>query len=537
MKIIVITGGVVSSLGKGIAGASLGNLLHARGIKVVMQKMDPYLNLDPGTMSPYQHGEVFVTRDGAETDLDLGHYERFTDVPCNHLSTHTSGQVYEAVLQKERDGLFLGETVQVIPHITDEIRSRICEYAKEGEVSIVEIGGTVGDIESQPFLEALRQMRRQHGQDMFFIHVTPVPYIKAASELKTKPTQHSVAELRKLGIIPDALLLRAETPVPDELREKISLFCDLPVASVISCPDARDVYEVPLILHEGNLDQLVVDKLALGGHQPELLDWQLVCERIIGSTVPVRIALVGKYTEHQDAYLSLSEALRHAASAHHRQLEIISVDAESINRKSAAKELSGVDAIVSPGGFGDRGFEGKVAAARFASEQQIPFLGICLGMQAAVVACARDAGMRRAQSREFAPTSRQCVIDLSPDQKKVSRKGGTMRLGQQPVQIKKGSFLAKIYGRESVSERHRHRYEVCEKFLPIIEQGGLIVSARHPQSNLIEAVENSDHPFFVGCQFHPELESRPTRPHPIFISFIEAASDNHQAGLLNSDLG
>lgn len=524
-KIIVITGGVVSSLGKGIAAASLGNLLRARGLHVSLQKLDPYLNLDPGTMSPYQHGEVFVTRDGAETDLDLGHYERFTDEPCSQNSTHTSGKVYEAVLDKERRGDFLGSTVQVIPHITDEIRRRIEDYAAGSPVTIVEIGGTVGDIESQPFLEALRQMRRQIGERMFFIHVTPVPYIKAASELKTKPTQHSVAELRKLGIIPDALLLRAESSVPDELREKIALFCDLPVDHVISAPDARDIYEVPLLLHEGGLDDLVVNKLNLTTRQPDLADWQAVCERIIGSTVPVKIALVGKYTDHQDAYLSVTEALRHASAAQHRQLELISIDAEAVNRESAESLLGEADAIIVPGGFGDRGFEGKIEAIRYAREQKIPFLGICLGMQAAVVEIARHgAGLRRAQSREFAPRSRQCVIDLTGGQTTSGNKGGTMRLGSEMIDIVDGSRLKSIYQKETIEERHRHRYEVNNKFLPQLKEAGLIVSARQEGSRLVEAIEIDDHPFFIACQFHPELESRPTRPHPIFSAFIEAAS-------------
>jgi CTP synthase len=521
MKIIVVTGGVVSSLGKGIAAASLGNLLHARGIDVVMQKMDPYLNLDPGTMSPYQHGEVFVTRDGTETDLDLGHYERFTDVPCNSQSTHTSGRVYERVLQKERDGDFLGSTVQVIPHITDEIRKRIEDYAEGHDVSIVEIGGTVGDIESTPFLEALRQMRRQLGPDMFFIHVTPVPYIKAASELKTKPTQHSVAELRKLGIVPDALLLRAETVVPDDLREKISLFCDLPIESVLSCPDARDIYEVPLILHEGGLDNLVAEKFGFPDKEPDLRKWQAMSERIIGSTLPIKVALVGKYQGHQDAYLSVTEALRHAAASRHRHLELISIDAEAVTEESAEGLLHNVDAILVPGGFGDRGFEGKIEAARYARGRSIPFLGICLGMQAAVLDIARhEAGIKKAQSREFAPRSRQCVIDLSDEQKNITARGGTMRLGSQSADIKKGTLLHKIYQQDQISERHRHRYEVSEKFVDNLENAGLIISARHHDRGLVEAIEIKDHPFFIGCQYHPELESYPTRPHPLFVGLL-----------------
>lgn len=524
-KIIVITGGVVSSLGKGIAAASLGNLLRARGMHVSLQKLDPYLNLDPGTMSPYQHGEVFVTRDGAETDLDLGHYERFTDEPCSQNSTHTSGKVYEAVLDKERNGDFLGATVQVIPHITDEIRDRILSNAEGSQVAIVEIGGTVGDIESQPFLEALRQMRRQMGDDMFFIHVTPVPYIKAAAELKTKPTQHSVAELRKLGIIPDALLLRAETEVPEDLREKIALFCDLPLGSVISAPDARDIYEVPLLLHEGGLDDLVVDKLSLSSKAPNLDKWQAVCEKIIGSTVPVKVALVGKYTDHQDAYLSVTEALRHAAAENHRQLELVAIEAESVNRDSAESLLSDVDAILVPGGFGDRGFEGKIETIRYARENNIPFLGICLGMQAAVVEIARNkAGLRRAQSREFAPRSRQCVIDISKDQKGLVAKGGTMRLGSQDVHLEKDTHLQEIYDRDDISERHRHRYEVNKRFIPQLKDAGMVVAATHPGRGLVEAIEIEEHPFFIACQFHPELESRPTKPHPIFAAFIKAAS-------------
>jgi CTP synthase len=523
-----VTGGVVSSLGKGIAAASLGNLLRARGLTVSMTKMDPYLNLDPGTMNPYEHGEVFVTCDGAETDLDLGHYERFTDVPCTQSSTHAQGRIYEDVLRREREGEFLGKTVQIIPHITDEIKRRITAAAENVDVAIIEIGGTVGDIESQPFLEAVRQMRRQIGmENMCFVHLTYAPYIAAAGELKTKPTQQSVSGLRQTGLIPDVLLVRSEQPLPSELKQKIAVFCDLPDNAVISGHDARDIYEVPLLYHAQGLDRFVCNRLRLECQdEPDLTEWRSFCERILGSSVPVKVAVVGKYIEHQDAYLSIRESLRHAAAAHHRALEIEWVDAESVTDQSAATLLADVDAILVPGGFGARGVDGKIAACRYARMNGVPFLGICLGLQMAVVEFARNAArISGATSREFTARGRNCVIDLSAEQRGVRHKGGTMRLGEQAAQVVAGTLLHRLYGAEEIRERHRHRFEVAERFVPQLEAAGLVVSARHPERGLVECIElpQDMHPFYVAAQYHPELSSRPTRPHPLFAGLIQAA--------------
>ena len=526
-RFVIVTGGVVSSLGKGIAGASLGNLLRARGLKVRQAKADPYWNLDPGTMSPGEHGEIFLTADGAECDLDLGHYERFTDVPTLRTSSFSFGQVANEVLRKERAGEYLGATVQITPHVTDEIRRRIMLGAEGADVAIIEIGGTVGDMESRPFMEALRQMRRELGPErMCFVHCTLVPWIAAAGELKTKPTQHSVAEMRSLGLSPDVVLLRAEQPVPAELKDKIALMCDLPDEAVISCPDARDAYEVPLILNAEGLDELVCRRLRLDdAPAPDLDPWRSVCERLIGASVPVRIAVVGKYG-HPDAYLSIREALRHAAAHQHRRLEMVWVDAEQVTADSAPSLFSGVAGILVPGGFGERGVEGKIATARYARENQVPYLGICLGMQVAVIEFARHvAHIRAATSREFSERAKNCVIDLSHEQKGVKDKGGTMRLGEQQMNITPGTLLHGVYGSLSASERHRHRFEVAERYVEQLEAAGLVIGARHPERGLVECIElpADQHPYFIATQSHPEFSSRPVTPNPLFVGLIAAA--------------
>jgi CTP synthase len=526
VKYVFVTGGVVSGLGKGIAAASLGTLLKARGLKVSLQKCDPYLNVDPGTMSPYQHGEVFVTEDGAETDLDLGHYERFTDENLTRTSNVTTGAVYEAVIRRERRGDYDGATVQVIPHVTNEIKSRIRQAATSSaaDVVIVEIGGTVGDIESLPFLEAIRQLRNDVGREhVAFVHVTLVPYLDASGELKTKTTQHSVNELRRIGIEPDILVLRSNRPITPDVREKIALYGGIPTGSVISATDAADVYMVPLHLEKEGFDTAVCSRLGIRTGPPNLREWSALVKRIEGRQGKVKIALVGKYVQLHDAYLSVAEALKHAGIHHGVEVEIDWVDAE---RPDLERVISSADGILVPGGFGDRGIEGKIEAVRVARMKKIPYLGVCLGMQVAVIEYARNVcGMQGANSSEFDPESPFPVIDLLPEQRQIEERGGTMRLGADPVNLVEGTRVRASYADEPVVyERHRHRYEVNPALRPQIEAAGLVMSGLSPDGRLVETIELPDHPWFVASQFHPEFKSRPTRPQPLFRDFVGAAA-------------
>ena len=526
-KHVFITGGVVSSLGKGITGASLGRLLKSRGLKVVIQKFDPYLNVDPGTMSPFQHGEVFVTDDGAETDLDLGHYERFVDENLNRDSNITSGSVYYNVIRKERRGDYLGGTVQVIPHITNEIKERIARVARNPEVDVVitEIGGTVGDIESLPFLEAIRQFRNDIGRkNVIYIHVTLIPHLGMSGELKTKPTQHSVHELRGIGIQPDIIVCRADRPINQDLRDKIALFCDVEPKAVVAALDATDVYFVPLNLRDEGLDRLVIDKLEMKAGPLDLTEWNELVEKVRAKSGTVRIALVGKYVQLQDAYLSVVEALRHAGIHHGRDVEIVWVDAETLKPEEIRSQLASADGILVPGGFGVRGIEGKILAVQYARENNVPFLGICLGLQVAAVEFARHVGgMIGANSAEFDPSTPYAVIDLLPEQKDLEDKGGTMRLGSYPTKVMAGTKAFEAYGEEVIYERHRHRYEFNNVFRAPLVDKGLIISGLSPDDRLVEMVELPDHPWFVTTQAHPEFKSRPTRPQPLFRDFVGAA--------------
>ena len=527
-RFIFITGGVVSSLGKGIAAASLGRLLVSRGLTVGLQKFDPYINVDPGTMSPYQHGEVFVTEDGAETDLDLGHYERFTDAPTSRASNVTAGGIYNTVIRRERRGDYLGGTVQVVPHITDEIKQRIALIAQFSDVDFVitEIGGTVGDIESLPFLEAIRQFPVDVGRRRcMFIHLTLVPYIGHAGELKTKPTQHSVNELRRIGIAPDMLMCRSEGSLSQEIRKKIALFASLPPSAIVSACDVDNIYKVPLTFNEQGVDDFVLEHFGMEAAAPELSRWQEPIERAEGASRTVRIALVGKYVQLEDAYLSVCEALRHAAALQDARVQIDWVDSEQLEGGGAALELlAQADGILIPGGFGGRGIEGKIEAARVAREQRIPYLGICLGMQIAVAEFARHvAGMEGANSTEFDLETPYPVIDLLPEQKEVADLGGTMRLGADPIKLHEGSRAREVYGEAVVYERHRHRYEVNNLLRKRLQSAGLCVSGTSPDERLVEVVELEEHPFFVASQFHPEFKSRPERPAPLFRDFIAAA--------------
>ena len=529
-KYVFVTGGVVSSLGKGITAASLGRLLKARGLKVQVQKFDPYINVDPGTMSPFQHGEVFVTEDGAETDLDIGHYERFIDENLSRAANHTAGAVWDRVLRKERKGEYLGSTVQVIPHITNEIKSRIRSVADatDTDVVITEIGGTVGDIESLPFLEAIRQFRREVGpENVTYLHVTLVPYIDTAGELKTKPTQHSVNELRRIGIHPDILVCRSTEPLAHDIRDKIALFADVDVDAVVSCPDVSDVYLVPLSLREQGLDELVCRKLGIDAPAPDLSDWEELTSRITERRESIEIALVGKYVKLHDAYLSVHEALKHAGIAIGCRVHVRWVDAEDMSLDEARHELADVDGVLVPGGFGSRGWEGKILACRVAREDGIPYLGICLGMHVAVSEFARHvAGFEGANSTEMDPETPFPVIDLLPEQKEVEDLGGTMRLGAQAVELGDGTHTREVYGGEPViTERHRHRYEVNNAYRQQLLDAGLVVSGTFQEGRLVEIVELPDHPWFVASQFHPEFKSRPTRPAPLFREFVAAALD------------
>ncbi|HOV79221.1 MAG TPA: CTP synthase [Bacillota bacterium] len=534
-KFVFVTGGVVSSLGKGITAASLGRLLKSRGLQVAIQKLDPYINVDPGTMSPYQHGEVFVTEDGAETDLDLGHYERFIDINISRSCNVTTGGIYGSVINKERRGDYLGGTVQVIPHITNEIKEQVRRVAAESnaDVIITEIGGTVGDIESQPFLEAIRQLKGDLGKEnVVYIHVTLVPYLRAANELKTKPTQHSVKELRSIGIQPDVIVCRSELPLSREMEEKLALFCDIEKEAVIQALDVPSIYEVPLMLEEEGLADIVLNKLGIETGPPDLDEWREMVFRMKNLRYLTTIALVGKYVSLHDAYLSVVEALRHAGFYNGSAVEVKWINSEEVNCSNVREFLQDADGVLVPGGFGDRGIEGKIEAIRYARENRIPFLGLCLGMQLAVVEFARNVlGWSDADSTEFNPGTAYPVIDLLPGQKEVDRKGGTMRLGRYPCSLYPGSKAQLAYGRESIYERHRHRYEFNNVYRGDFAGKGMLFSGTSPDGYLVEIIELADHPWFVATQFHPEFKSRPNRPHPLFREFVgRARKHRHNKG-------
>lgn len=526
-KYIFVTGGVVSSLGKGIVAASLGRLLKNRGMSVTIQKFDPYINVDPGTMSPYQHGEVFVTDDGAETDLDLGHYERFIDINLNRFSNVTTGKIYSAVLKKERRGDYLGGTVQVIPHITNELKDRVYRAGKEtnADVVITEIGGTVGDIESLPFLEAIRQMKSDIGhENVMYIHCTLVPYIKAAGELKTKPTQHSVKELRSLGIQPNIIVVRTEMPISQDMKDKIALFCDIDTKAVIECEDADNLYSIPLNLQEQGLDKLVCDHMKLECKDPDMTEWKDLVTKVKNLSKTITISLVGKYVELQDAYISVVESLRHAGYAFDADVKIKWINAEQVTESNIQELTGGTDGIIVPGGFGDRGVEGKIIAAKYARENKIPFFGICLGMQIASIEYARNVlGLEGAHSAEIDPSTPYPIIDLLPEQKDVEDLGGTLRLGLYPCKLQEDTKAFEAYADEVVYERHRHRYEFNNEYRQQMEENGFVFSGTSPDGRLVEIIELKDHPWYVACQFHPEFKSRPTRPQPLFKDFIGAS--------------
>ena len=529
MKYIFITGGVVSSLGKGLTAAALGALLEMRGLVVRIQKFDPYLNVDPGTMSPFQHGEVYVLEDGAETDLDLGHYERFTSGKLSRLNSLSSGQVYESVIQKERRGDYLGKTVQVIPHVTNEIKERIYAGGKDADVLITEIGGTTGDIEGLPFLEAMRQFALEVGpKDVVFIHVTLVPFLKAAGELKTKPTQQSVAKLREIGIQPDVLVCRTDHPLDHDLRDKLSMFCNVPVKAVVECRDVEhSIYELPLALQAEGLDQLVLDLLDLKNPLPEKNIWKGIVARLLTPKYEVTIGVVGKYIELQDAYKSVYESITHAGIANNCKIDVRRIDAEDLEKKNGLARLKGLDGILVPGGFGDRGTEGKIAAAKYAREHKIPYYGLCLGLQIAVIEFARNVlKLKGANSMEFDPAPAHPVINMMEEQKTIIDKGATMRLGSYECALTPGTLAHKAYGADSVRERHRHRFEVNNAYLGQLQRAGLIVSGINPRRNLVEIVELKGHPWFLGTQAHPEFQSKPNRAHPLFAAFIAAALKN-----------
>ncbi len=534
-KYIFVTGGVVSSLGKGIAAASIGCLLESRGIKVSLQKFDPYLNVDPGTMSPFQHGEVFVTDDGAETDLDLGHYERFTHAHLTQANNLTSGRIYEQIIARERRGDYLGKTVQVIPHVTNEIKAAAKKLSAEADVVIVEVGGTVGDIESLPFLEAIRQMRHELGRDnCIFVHVTLVPWIAAAQELKTKPTQHSVKELRALGIQPDILLCRAERFLPQEMKQKIALFCDVDEEAVITARDVKSVYEVPLSFSEEGVDGIILRHLKIESKPSDLAKWTAMIQRMHNPVDEVSIALVGKYIEYEDSYKSLKEALLHGALAHNLKVDIQWIEAEKVDDSSEwARRLENVDGILVPGGFGKRGIEGMLHAIRFAREQKVPYFGICLGMQTMVIEYARNVcGLSEANSSEFDPATPDRVIYKLRELKGVDELGGTMRLGAWPCVLKEGSFARDAYGSNEISERHRHRFEFNREYEGILTGAGLRITGETPDRTYVEICEIEDHPWYLGCQFHPEFKSKPLEPHPLFQSFIAAAYEFRRQRLM-----
>jgi len=524
-KFIFITGGVVSGLGKGIAAASIGALLESRGLTVTLQKLDPYINVDPGTMSPFQHGEVFVTDDGAETDLDLGHYERFTSAQMTRLNNFTTGKIYDSVIQKERRGDYLGRTVQVIPHITDEIKASIMKVATGVDLVLVEIGGTVGDIESLPFLEAIRQFRIDIGREnVLYIHLTLIPYLSASGEIKTKPTQHSVQKLREIGIQPDILLCRSFKPLSREIKSKISLYCNVPPDCVVTALDVTSIYDVPLMLHEEGLDEKIAEILNIWTKAPDLKRWEDLADKIRNPQGEVTIGIVGKYVHLTDSYKSLNEALRHGGIANNIKVNLKFIDAEELERDDKLTPLEGVDGILVPGGFGERGTEGKIRAIRFAREKKIPFYGICLGMQLAVVEFARNVcGLEKAASLEFDTNTPDPVISLMEEQKAFYNKGATMRLGAYPCVLEKDSRSFEAYGEKEISERHRHRYEFNNQYTELLTQHGLKIVGTSPKTGLVEMIELANHPWFVGCQFHPEFKSRPMEPHPLFSHFIRAS--------------
>jgi CTP synthase len=528
-KYIFVTGGVVSSVGKGITVASIGTILKSRQITVSVQKLDPYLNVDPGTMSPYQHGEVFVTKDGAETDLDLGNYERFIDVEFTADSNVTSGQIYSAIIAKERQGDFLGGTIQIVPHLTTEIKERFKQLAENSraDVILIEVGGTVGDIEGQPFLEAIRQMRNDVGRNnVLYIHVTFLPYLHSTGELKTKPTQHSVNELRRIGIQPDVIICRSDHPIAEGIRDKISLFCDVEKQAVIFLPTVDTIYEIPLILEESGLGQIIVDKLGIKARPAELRQWQKMVQYIKTPHEPVNIALVGKYVELNDAYFSVREALYHAALFNDRELNLFWVHSEELDKNGADALLRAAQGIIVPGGFGERGIEGKIKAARYARENEIPYLGLCLGLHVMVIELARDVfGSDEPNSTEFEPSTHYPVIDLLPEQKDIKAKGATMRLGNYPCKLTPESLAGNAYSQPLVYERHRHRYEFNNEFRETLHKAGMVYSGVSPDDRLVEVCELADHPWMVSCQFHPEFGSRPGRPHPLFRNFISVAKD------------
>lgn len=523
-KFLFVTGGVVSSLGKGLAAASIGALMEVRGLRVSMQKLDPYINVDPGTMSPFQHGEVFVTDDGAETDLDLGHYERYTSARLSRKSNFTTGQIYDTVIRKERHGDYLGGTVQVIPHITNEIKSKIIDNAQGVDLAIVEVGGTVGDIESLPFLEAIRQFRADLGRDnVLYIHLTLVPYLAAAGELKTKPTQHSVKDLRQIGIQPDILLCRCDREIPHDMKNKIALFCNVREEAVITARDVASIYEVPVIYHEQGLDERVVDGLGIWTKAPDLTAWHEVIRRVKEPREETTIAIVGKYVDLTESYKSLAEALIHGGIGNDCRVNLKYVDSESLERHGVGDTFDDVNGILVPGGFGKRGSEGKAAAICYARENKVPFFGICLGMQMAVVEFARSVcNLKDAYSTEFREDAEDPVIHIMEDQKNVAGKGGTMRLGAYPCELLEGSLARRIYGKKQILERHRHRHEFNNSYRQLLSDAGLEISGINPDNNLVEIIEISDHPWFLACQFHPEFRSRPMAPHPLFESFIGA---------------
>ncbi len=533
-KFIFVTGGVVSSLGKGISVASIGRILKSRGLTVSVLKLDPYLNVDPGTMSPYQHGEVFVTQDGGETDLDLGHYERFIDVELTRTSNLTAGEVYLNLIAKERRGDFLGGTIQTVPHVTNDIKDRILGLAAESgaEVIVVEVGGTVGDIEGLPFLEAIRQMRNQVGRDnVFYIHLTLLPYISAAQELKTKPTQHSVKELRSIGIQPDAIICRSDHPVPDSICEKISSFCDVPGNAVIPLLTVNNVYQVPLLLEDAGLGDIILESLGLHGYPRDMADWSAMVQQMDCPKESLPIAVVGKYVEYPDSYISVREALRHAGTIHARNVEIQWVHSEDVERYGPDEFLSGASGIVVPGGFGPRGVEGMVETVRYAREHQVPYLGLCLGLQVMVIEWARNVlGIADANSEELAPDTANPVVHIMPDQEFVTGKGGTMRLGGYPCRPLDHTLTKEAYGTDLVSERHRHRFELNNAYREAFENSGLIIGGLSPDGKLVEVGEVQDHPFMVGVQYHPEFKSRPNRPHPLFAEFVNAAKQTIREG-------
>jgi CTP synthase len=530
-KYIFVTGGVVSSLGKGIAAASLGRLLVERGLSVTMQKFDPYINVDPGTMSPFQHGEVFVTDDGAETDLDLGHYERFIDRSLSQQNNVTTGRIYQTVIAKERSGQYLGSTVQVIPHITDEIKSAIRRSAPGHDVVITEVGGTVGDIESLPFLEAIRQFRQEIGRDnALFIHLTLVPYIAAAGEVKTKPTQHSVRELMQIGIQPDILICRSERPLSPDIRRKIALFCNVDFSCVVESPDVASIYEIPVRFHEQGLDGVVCERLRLETPEPDLDEWDQIVERVLRPIDAVKIAVVGKYTDLHDAYKSVQEALIHGGIANNARVDIDWLGSDQFTDAARTADLlQGVDGLLVPGGFGERGVEGMVEAIRWARENSLPFFGICLGLQVAIIEFARNVcQLPDVNSTEFQPDCTSAVISLMASQRDLTSMGGTMRLGAYAARLRPGSRVAQAYGTTEVSERHRHRWEVSNAYRDVLAEFGLRLSGQSPDGGLVEVIELPDHPWYLGCQFHPELKSRPTRPHPLFTAFVQAALARRQ---------